>query len=286
MNNVPSKAPAIDIDMLTMALQAADLDTTWWLDTHSGNVIPAPEADGDAVEQKLVRESQRSPERFIEIDPVTDLVHLELMESYIATLEQAEICESLYEALQRKPAAWHFKNILASAPESEDNWYAFKEQFYALQARQWLRDRGLESREVPVDNVLTGNNQPQQAVTGDAPSCLELTLGDSEPGRRYLIWQRDGQLLLTVYTRSVQGDEQSLAEIEINVHQLTAISRAIETFHPTIEIQRPEVEAPLDASLWFSNMAYEGRINGTISENSLFKQLASQLDMLLGIPSL
>jgi hypothetical protein len=85
MTKSADKPPAIDIDMLTMALQAGDLDTAWWLDTQNGDVIPAPEPDGDAIEQKLIKERQRSPDRYIDIKPIANSIHIELMESYIAT---------------------------------------------------------------------------------------------------------------------------------------------------------------------------------------------------------
>ena len=111
------KSPAIDIDMLTMALQAGDLDTGWWLDTHSGDVIPAPAENGDAVDQQLIDEQLITPERYIVIEPIPESVHLELMESYIATLEEEEICASLYQALEKNPPVWHFKNALSAAPE-------------------------------------------------------------------------------------------------------------------------------------------------------------------------
>ena len=68
------KSPAIDIDMLTMALQAGDLDTGWWLDTHSGDVIPAPEENGDTIEQQLIEKHQRDPERFVVIE--LSLIHI------------------------------------------------------------------------------------------------------------------------------------------------------------------------------------------------------------------
>ena len=97
-----SKAPAIDIDMLTMALQAADLDTSWWLDTHSGDVIPAPEDSGDAAERRLIKAQQQHPDRYIAIEPIDEAVHIELMQSYVATLEEETLCDALHEALAKK----------------------------------------------------------------------------------------------------------------------------------------------------------------------------------------
>ena len=126
------------------------------------------------------------------------------MESYIATLEEAAVCELLYEALQRKQPSWHFKNALAKHPECEDNWYAFKEQFYALQARQWLRDRDLEYRE---DRSFTDSSSEMAidlGITDSPQACLELVITRTAEKRRYMIWPENNQIMLTVF--SVEGD--------------------------------------------------------------------------------
>jgi len=204
------------------------------------------------------------------------------MESYIATLEHVELSESLYASLQRKQPAWHFKKALASAPECEDNWYAFKEQFYALQARQWLRDRELESKEYLTEA------EPRTALelrtTDSIRSCMELSVSVTVQKRRYVIWQQDGQTLLTVFVQEGDSDEQLLSEVQINDHQLSGINRIIETYQPGINIESGSIA--LDANLCFSNANSKGEIQGSYTEGEVFQRLAMTLDMLLGIPEL
>jgi hypothetical protein len=279
MSNVTNKSRLIDIDMLTMALQAGDLDTAWWLDLRSGHVIPAPEADGDSAEQKLIALKRRQPERFIEIEPIAESIHVELMESYVATLEQQDLMESLYQALQRKRPTWHFRNALASAPESEDNWYAYKEQFYALQARQWLRDRGLE----PTADEQADAGIPAKS-TEDAPPCMELLLSDMELLRRYVIWFVDDSLRLVVFVPDHNASEQMLASTTINEHQLTGLNRIVESF--TLRINAKPLVQNLPAILRFNNESNAGELRGGIYPDSPFLSLAEQLDMLLGIPNI
>lgn len=282
MSKTTNKSPSIDIDMLTMALQAGDLDTAWWLDRYSGHVIPAPESDGDSEEQKLLEQKQRNPERFIEIEPIAESVHIELMESYAATLEHEALSQSLYEALQRKRPTWHFRNALSSEPESEDNWYAFKEQFYALQARQWLRDRGLESAEPSDDNPVQGAGTPGEVVQ-DNPPCLELLLRDIEQLRRYVIWPDNEQLQLAVFIPDHESEERLLSQVVINEYQLAGINRIIETFR--VHISAVPTRQALPACLRFNNEAGSGEIRGVSYQGSPFQRLAELLDMLLGIPN-
>lgn len=285
MTDTTQKAPVIDIDMLTMALQAVDLDTSWWLDTYSGHVLLAPDADGDAMEQKLIRQKQRSPDRFIDIEPIAKSVHNELMESYIATLEQAEICESLYASLQRERPAWHFKNALAKDPECEDNWYAFKEQFYALQARQWLRDRGLEYMEYTTIKAASSKPVSLEAA-GKVQTFLELTISLDADKRRYLVWQQGEQISLTVFNIDSNNNEQPLSEMRINEHQFSGINRIIGSYKPYIDIQPRDGDNRLDSYLSFSNDLSKGEIHGNYGSSDMFQQLVTMLDMLLGIAGL
>lgn len=282
MTKSADKPPAIDIDMLTMALQAGDLDTAWWLDTQNGYVIPAPEPDGDAIEQKLIKERQRSPDRYIDIKPIANSIHIELMESYIATLEHAELCESLYASLQRQQPVWHFKKALASAPEHEDNWYAFKEQFYALQARQWLRDRDLESKEYTTE--IQTKSTFELKVADSMQSCMELTLSATMEKRRYIIWKQEQQIMLTGFIQEGDTEEQLLSEVQINANQLSGINRIIETYQPHMEVN--VVESTENANLYFSNTESSGVLQGSYTEDGVFQQLMVMLDMLLGIPGI
>ena len=284
MSKKPKKSPAIDIDMLTMALQAGDLDTGWWLDTHSGHVIPAPEADGDHVEQELIAEKRRRPNRFIEIEPIEEAVHHELMESYIATLEQDEFCDSLYAALQRKRPDWHFKNTLANSPEYEDNWYEFKEQFYAMQARQWLRDRDLEPRAAESFDADAQMSTAQALAEGSNWFQMDFTIRMHNQIRRYVIRPRDTELLLVAIGPVADEPEQTLAEMHINEYQLSGINRILEDIRPQIGLV-PAVQSDY-ASLRFSNETGSGVIHVSELGGGPFRQLAEQLDMLLGIPGL
>ena len=284
MTVAANNPPAIDIDMLTMALQVGDLKTCWWLDTKNGDVIPSPDSEGDAAEQKMIKQKQRSPDRYIDIEPIAEAVHFELMESYAATLERSEICEALLQALQRKQPAWHFRNALAEYPECEDNWYAFKDGFYALQARQWIRERGLQpvAHAQDADGGVQGKRQPG-AAANDTQCCLELAITDDGRQRRYIVWQQGQQISLAVYDSVAGDDEQLLVEIEINEYQLSGISEIVETFKPSIAV--PPRNSTADTCLYFSNEYLNGEIHGSYKSDAVFARLASMLDMLLALPA-
>ena len=273
------KSPAIDIDMLTMALQAGDLDTGWWLDTHSGDVIPAPEENGDAIEQRLIEKHHRDPERFVVIEPVSDTIHYELMESFISTLEEEAACTELYEALKKKQPGWHFKNVLAGMPECEDDWYAFKEQFYALQARQWLRDRFLDYKEYQEVSETVSDRQlmPLETPTSEMLTCLELEVEHNDQQRRYVIWQQESELMLTLFHQ-----QQLFAETPINQHQMSGINHIVETYKLCIGTSLNEQQA-FDVSMTYRSMNSTGEIQGTFNDEP-FHTLVTTLDIMLGVP--
>ncbi len=272
------KSPAIDIDMLTMALQAGDLDTAWWLDTHSGDVIPAPEENGDTVEQRLIEKSQHDPERFVVIEPVSQTIHYELMESFISTLEEEAACAELYEALQKKQPGWHFKNVLAGMPECEDDWYAFKEQFYALQARQWLRERLLEYKEYKeAGEEVSDRHIPLQPTSSETLTCLELTVDYNEQQRRYIVWQQDSEMMLTLFYQ-----QQLFAEVSINEHQISGMNHIIETYRPYIGSNLNDQQT-FDVSMTYRNTNSSGLIQGTLNDEP-FHTLVTTLDLMLGVP--
>jgi hypothetical protein len=276
------KSPAIDIDMLTMALQAGDLDTGWWLDTYSGNVIPAPEENEDSVEQQLLEESRRDPSRYLVIEPIAESILLELMESFIATLEEEVLCEQLYDALKKKQPVWHFKNTLSSMPEYEDDWYAFKEQFYALQARQWLRDRVLDYKEVGA-GVAEEDIRPKPAPAPDAGMMilLELRVEHGSEHRRYIVWQQETELVLTLFSEQSEQQQQLLAEVSINRHQLGGINHILETYRPYIDTNFNEQS--FSVHMIYNNTGFRGELQGGLN-NEPFHSLLTTLDMLLGVP--
>lgn len=262
---------AVDIDMLTMALQASGDDGCWWLDTRSGEVLFG------SPSERPQSDSESGSSRYIDIDPIEAEILLELMESFIATLDEEACREKLQTALQRQQADWHFKQALAHHPAEEDDWYAFKDQFYALQARQWLRDRDLEHRQV--------NEEAQPTIadylaTTDQDVLLSLSI-QSKPGRRYVLWQTSGDLesmTLTAY----ENESDVLAETNINAHQYQGIERLLR--QQTLSITRQQAIAGLEVILECSTDNGQLQFTGLMQTGDWLDQLQTTLGLILALP--
>lgn len=257
----------VDLDMLTMALQAIDEGSNWWLDTESGEVML--EVAGDYRSQP-----GEEANRYIDIEPITRQVLLELMESFIATIDEPACCDKLYAALEKNQADWHFKQALAEHPQSEDNWYAFKNQFYALQARQWLRDRNLEYQIIASDTV-----DDAQATNNLILLSLDIQV---QPLRRFVIWQTiaESEIILTAYEDD--SKQNVMAECPINTYQLQAIEQLLKQ-------EAPQLMGTLDlmginVSLQFNTAAGVTQQQKIMCKGDWLDQLQASLGLILALP--
>ena len=288
MTDIKNRSP-IDVDMLTMALQAGDLDTGWWLDTHTGEVIPEPDAKGSRDERATIASKQASPDRYVDIEPLPNDVMLALMESFVATLEDEHFCQGLYQALAKEQAAWHFKGALACDPAHEDSWYAFKEQFYALQARQWARDKGLEYeiKKAPDDFTSTVIDSHTHAGLG----LLQLQMPEQNGYRRYEIRRasNDKAITLTAYHADSGAKEQVIAETGLTDQQLQGLNPILEqvTFDITGHA-RGQDDQPVNkisSSLIVQLPDYRIEVSGPPVAGGVPHQLATLFNVLLGLGS-
>lgn len=264
-----SRSPPVDLDMLIMALQSDD-DVTWWLDTTSGGVTPGP-----------IEEIHPGPaiplSRYISVKPIPVNVLPSLMESFIATVDEQACRHKLQAALQQKQADWHFKQALAEYPHFEDDWYAFKEQFYTLQARQWLRDRDLESR--TIDQQV--NNLPAVGGSADSRLILLSLQIQSEPLVRYVLWQPREQAdesTLTAY----DAEDHVLAEAGINKNRLHAIEALL--VRADCGLSAVKKSGKTGVALYYATSDGEMRIEGYVQQGNWLDQLQSSLALILGLP--
>lgn len=277
--------PGVDLDMLTMALQAGDLDIGWWLDTENGEVIPKPDPAGGAEEQAILKAGQKQPDRYIDIEPLSVSMVVELMESFVATLDDEKFCVQLQEALAREQAVWHFKGALATNPEHEETWYAFKEQFYALQARQWLRDMGYEYEEKVASEISDDFN----ATLGQVAEQIMLELVVSYPAgrRRYVVWQAsepDTGLTLTVYQGANKTTDQVIGETAIDNSQLDGINHVLDQLSVRIG-QAPggAVTDQSQARLSIYASEHQSEVIGPLKPGSIHDQIQTLFNFLLSL---
>lgn len=261
-----------------MALQAGDIGMGWWLDMQTGEVIPAPDP---GKKDRLQESRSESPDRYMDVEPLPEDIMVDLMASFVTTIEDADsLCLALREALNKDQAVWHFKNTLATSPGHEDAWYAFKEQFYAMQARQWLRERNL------VYEVRDTRQPPgQEAVR--SPSILDhalLSLTLSPPASRaYVVWREGETTMLVAFDGPSARSGPILGQTVLDAARLEGIDHILEQLQPKLNRKPVKTTPGATASLEISRDDARILIEGPLIAGSVSDQLKTLFDVLLGI---
>jgi len=66
------------------------------------------------------------------------------MQEYIWSLENEHLRELLEVAIQGSGAFRHFKDVLSRYPETQENWFRFRDERENLRMRDWLASQGIE----------------------------------------------------------------------------------------------------------------------------------------------
>ncbi|MBZ0304157.1 MAG: UPF0158 family protein [Anaerolineae bacterium] len=66
------------------------------------------------------------------------------MQEYIWSLEDEHLRELLEVAIQGSGAFRRFKDVLSRYPETQENWFRFRDERENLRMRDWLASQGIE----------------------------------------------------------------------------------------------------------------------------------------------
>jgi hypothetical protein len=127
-----------------------------YLDTHTGEVVSADSDIFGIVEEDATDEMNELPDwqkdeleiaknilkdtidRYIEIPKIESFESYRHMEKFVETLDNSELKEKLYIALDGKGAFRRFKNVLEHYPEERERWFKFKHELMVCEVRRWL----------------------------------------------------------------------------------------------------------------------------------------------------
>jgi len=153
---------AVDMEMLTMALESHDLESPWVLDLDSGDVIPvvSPMICGDST---TVDEVERNPSRYLHIEPIPSHESFRIMEAFAAQLSPGAARTSLLEALERRHPFRQFKAVLLAFPEVRERWFRYHDLCLNGIAEEWLKVNDVKSSPRPLP---PGQKRPEGAPQG------------------------------------------------------------------------------------------------------------------------
>jgi hypothetical protein len=132
----------IDMGELVFAMQSHFSEMEHYLDLETGKIEAVSElAVGD---EELKERIEAEKGRYKYIEPIPSYEAYQLMEEFIETVEDENLKEKLYIAIDGKGAFRRFKNMLLNYPVERERWFKFENEKMEEYAREWLESIGVE----------------------------------------------------------------------------------------------------------------------------------------------
>jgi len=151
---------AVDFEQIAMAMEDQDEFNSYYLDTHTGELVAIPSEyfslevfDEEGIselsdwERELIhiaQEIQEGSERYEPVPRVQPYEIYNLMVEFTETVSDRRLREKLDIALDGKGAFGRFKRVLADYPQERERWFAYKLAAMSEWIREWLNDLEIE----------------------------------------------------------------------------------------------------------------------------------------------
>ncbi len=140
-----TKRLKIDMDKLCWALEDRSGESSWVLDTETGEVLLISNAvDDDDLPVPRTEMEDDDTGRFLWIEPEESREAYRDMEDFVATVSAAQLRDLLDVAIAGKGAFRRFKDVLARSPAELERWFEFRQRRLGTRAREWLAGNDIE----------------------------------------------------------------------------------------------------------------------------------------------
>jgi hypothetical protein len=134
----------VDLEELSIALEAETADLRWYLDVDTGDVLlVTPEFEPAEHDGLTVTEIENEPERFVRVPPCNPQQVVDDMKAFVTSLGDATLQESLELALSASRPEKRFKTALSWLPERQQQWHAWHREHSQRRALSWLEEQGI-----------------------------------------------------------------------------------------------------------------------------------------------
>ncbi len=137
----------IDIGELEYAFEDNSPESCHYLNIETGDILLIMEYSYEDDAEKLSKEIEAHPDRYIEIPKADSHEGYADMADFADTVKDKNLQEKLAIALDGKGAFRRFKNVLLGYPKEEKEWFEFKNKRTRKRIQDWLEDEGLEIQE-------------------------------------------------------------------------------------------------------------------------------------------
>lgn len=154
----------MDLEEISIIMDTNRWEHEAYLDTQTGKIIyipvelnedniyeeeyisGLPEWEREMVEDvKAIYEDEEN--RYVIIPERSSSEAYENMVRFTKTLDDPDISDKLFDALDRRGAFRRFKDVLRRYPDIDEQWYKFKEKIEKQEVRKWLWRIGID----PID---------------------------------------------------------------------------------------------------------------------------------------
>jgi hypothetical protein len=151
----------VDLDELSLVMDTDRYENEAYLDTETGDIVYVPiELNEDNVyddeyvsglleweketaeDAKLVYEDE--DDRYILIPERTSHDGYDIMVRFAKRLDDSNVSEKLFDALDGRGAFRRFNSVLRKYPKIEKKWFQYKEEMEKQEVKEWLGNIGID----------------------------------------------------------------------------------------------------------------------------------------------
>ncbi len=114
--------------------------TVHYLDIETGDVIPVFAFNRDRV----LADIHKNQDRYVRIAPQSGHRGYEIMQEFIETVDDADLCDRLRTAISGKSTFSRFRDALADEPKLKKRWSRFRAEAAVRGLREKLAERAVE----------------------------------------------------------------------------------------------------------------------------------------------
>ena len=115
------------------------------LDAKTGELLRVSDEFVETDEAERIYERLNSePERYLSIPPESSREGYRDMVAFTESLEDENLKEKLWIALDGKGAFRRFKDVLSRYPEKREEWFRFRKERLERRVRKWLEENEIE----------------------------------------------------------------------------------------------------------------------------------------------
>jgi hypothetical protein len=136
----------VDLDSLVMAFDDNSLERSYYLDLETGRIFNLLEDHDDAETQEIAWQVEADGgRRFIHIPKLTMEELLAEQDSFVESLEDGKLKNSLLEVLESDTDGSGFEEFVKRQRNAREKWRAFTKVRSRERADTWLKSHGISA---------------------------------------------------------------------------------------------------------------------------------------------